>query len=475
MSSARPFDRRLFLRGAGVAAAAAAMVPVLSFQEWAEAATAEAQQHVFGYGVASGDPTADAVILWTRVNPSPDAVPGSGLGGPVTVTWEMAADEAFTGVLRSGTVVTDATRDHTVKVDVTGLAIYTRYYFRFRALGATSDVGRTQTAPDEPGVVHALRFAFASCANYTGGYFTPYRDMAARDDLDFVLFLGDYIYEYGNGSDRYGPSELAGVRDHEPAYEPLSLADYRLRHAIYKADPDLQAAHRRHPWIAIFDDHEVCDNTYDTGRRQPPAGHRGSVPRAPRPGLPGVPGVDADPAARPDRCRRHPVLAALPLRRPGRPLGGRDAPAPQPSRPPSPTPPRIADPARQLPERQQRQWLTDGITGSAKPWHLVGNQVVIAPVRLPSTPAVLSDARAARHRRRAGVQHRPVGRLPGRPAGRARRDGRPRPRRRWCSPATSTPRGRTTCRRSPPPRRTPRRPRAPRRCPPSAPSTSARR
>ena len=121
---------------------------------------------------------------------------------------------------------------------------------------------------------HALRLAFVSCSNYTGGFFTAYRGLAARDDPDAVLHLGDYVYEYGNdprevgvpgSGDRYGPAALIGVRDHRPEVEMVTLEDYRVRHALYKTDPDQQAAHQRHPWIVIFDDHEITNDAHATG------------------------------------------------------------------------------------------------------------------------------------------------------------------------------------------------------------------
>ena len=126
-------------------------------------------------------------------------------------------------------------------------------------------MGRTRTAPDVPGEVHALRFALVSCSNYTGGYFTAYRAIAQRDDLDLVLHVGDYIYEYGNGAGRYGPPALVGVRDGQPDTETIDLEGYRLRHALHKADPDAQEAHRALPWITIFDDHEVANNAWANG------------------------------------------------------------------------------------------------------------------------------------------------------------------------------------------------------------------
>lgn len=387
-------SRRTVLRAAAAVAAIGALTPAAARAAVAEVAAAG----VFGFGVASGDPTATQLLLWTRVTPSPDAVPGSGRGAATAVTWELAADEAFTRVLQSGTVTSDAARDHTLHVDVSGLAPYTRYWYRFRALGATSPVGRTQTSPDEPGVLHALRLAVASCANYTGGYYSPYRHIAARDDVDMVLFLGDYIYEYGNGSDRYGPADLAGKRDHQPPVEVLSLADYRTRHALYKTDPDLAAAHRRHPWVLIFDDHEVCDNTYDTGANN----HQ--------------PATEGDFGAR-RRAAYQAYLEWLPVRLPDQSVPHRgtrfwrrfslgpladlhcletrqnrsmQVPLTDPQ-----AAAKIADPARHLPEPEQMAWLQAGLAAGGVRWHLVANQVVFAPVRLPSTPGTPLDAVAA--------------------------------------------------------------------------------
>ena len=388
---ARPVGRRRLLQGAGVVGAAAALSPLLSARSAALAATADAQAEVFGYGVASGDPTDSAVLLWTRVNPSPDATPGSGVGPAVDVVWEVSGTEDFATVLRTGTVTTDAARDHTVKVDVTGLATYTRYFFRFRALGATSPVGRTQTAPDEPGTPHALRFAFTSCANWTGGYFSPYRHLAARTDLDFVLELGDYLYEYGNGADRYGPDELAGERDHEPAVEMTTLTDYRLRHALYKSDPDLQAAHAAFPWIVIFDDHEVTNDTWRDGAEN----HGdGDVPDegdfTTRRRLAYQAYLEWMPIRLPDqtgavgefrfwRRFRFGDLADLHVletrQNRDQQVGMTDTAE-------------LASPDRHLPEPEQLDWLVAGLAAKAQQWHLVGNQTVVAPVRFPPTPGV---------------------------------------------------------------------------------------
>ena len=327
------------LKGAALAAAAVAgsgsLAGLRTFD--LEAAAAPAHHGVFGYGVASGDPTGDAIVLWTRATPPPEtpggpvATPGSGLGPPLRVRWELAYDRHFRHVVKRGTVSARAASDHTVKVDVHGLRPYTRYWYRFRAAGETSPVGRTQTAPDDPRREHALRFALVSCSNYTGGYFTAYRALGERDDLDFVLHVGDYVYEYGNGPDRYGPADLVGKRDGIPATETVDLEGYRLRHALHKADPDLQLAHARHPWITIFDDHEVANNAWRSGAENHTPGRRGRLPRAAAAGVRGLPGVDALPAAVAAHGRPpgHAVLQAVHLRPAGRPVGAGDAAEPQ--------------------------------------------------------------------------------------------------------------------------------------------------
>ncbi|GAB2915953.1 alkaline phosphatase D family protein [Rhodococcus aerolatus] len=403
MSTATP-SRRTLLKSAAVAAAAIA-VPVRFFD--AEAAAAPASRGIFGYGVASGDPTGDAVVIWTRATPPsrpgrPVAAPGSGLGDPVEVAWELAADSSFRRVVRRGQVRTSPVSDHTVKVDVRGLSPYTRYYYRFRSRGETSPVGRTSTAGDEPGRVHALRLALVSCSNYTGGYFSAYRAIAKRSDLDFVLHVGDYVYEYGNGADRYGPSALRGVRDSQPATETIDLAGYRLRHALHKADPDCQAAHAQHAWITVFDDHEVANNAWRLGAEN----HS--------------PGTEGDFLSRRDQAYQA-YLEWLPFRLPEQrrvphqgtrffkrfsfgalgdlsvletrqnrseqvdyaPYGTHDGgfiPDTDPA-----TNARLADPSRHLPEPEQLRWLQDGVAAPTGPWHLVGNQVVLAPVRFPGS------------------------------------------------------------------------------------------
>ena len=208
----------------------------------------------FYHGVASGDPTPDGVVLWTRVTPPTDT--------DLAVPWRVATDPALQDVVQSGVARTDRDDDYTVRVEVSGLAPGTTYYYGFSALGAHSITGRTRTAPRD--AVGQLRFAVTSCSNYQQGYFVAYRGVAARPDLDAVLHLGDYFYEYGAGV--YGDAALvAADRAHAPLSETVSLEDYRLRHSLYKLDPDLRAAHQQHPWITVWDDHESANDSWEGG------------------------------------------------------------------------------------------------------------------------------------------------------------------------------------------------------------------
>lgn len=208
----------------------------------------------FVHGVASGDPLQTSVVIWTRVTGD------SGAPEAFDVSWVVARDPELLDVVAEGTSATDASIDFTVKFDVQGLAPGQAYYYRFRALGHDSEVGRTRTLP--AGTVSRLRFAVASCANYPHGFFNAYRAIAERADLDAVLHLGDYLYEYENG--RYGDGAPLG-RVPDPDKETVTLEDYRRRHAQYKTDPDLKEAHRQHPFIAVWDDHESADDAFRDG------------------------------------------------------------------------------------------------------------------------------------------------------------------------------------------------------------------
>ncbi|MEP2773706.1 MAG: alkaline phosphatase D family protein [Fulvivirga sp.] len=204
----------------------------------------------FYHGVASGDPLSDRVVIWTRVTPK-DSLEN------IDVDWEMATDSSFTTVINKGTFTTSPLTDYTVKVDVDKLSPGSQYYYRFKALDTRSPIGKTRTSPEEN--VNKLQFAIASCSNYEFGSFAAYRAIANEEDLNAVLHLGDYIYEYGPGV--YGDSS----RLHYPAKEILSLQDYRLRYSQYRLDADLAAAHQNHAFITIWDDHEIANNSYKDG------------------------------------------------------------------------------------------------------------------------------------------------------------------------------------------------------------------
>ncbi len=206
---------------------------------------------VFEHGVASGDPLTDQVIVWTKVTPRDSSL-------HVEVNWELAANEAFDTVLKYGKYTTSADRNFTVKIDLKGLNPDTKYYYRFSALGDTSIVGKTKTAP---AYSDSLQFAVVSCSNYQWGYFNAYGRIADRENLDAVIHLGDYIYEHG--VDGYGDTTIG--RLHEPPVEILTLDDYRIRYAQYRKDKDLIAVHANHPFIVIWDDHEIANNAYVEG------------------------------------------------------------------------------------------------------------------------------------------------------------------------------------------------------------------
>lgn len=248
-------SRRGFFKASGGAAAALAAAPMMALAQRAPAGSGR-----FQHGVASGDPLTDRVILWTRVTPpSPVSV--------VNVSYVVALDSALTQVVKRGSAKTNPARDYTVKVDPAGLQPGTTYYYRFDAQGEASPVGRTRTLPS--GSVHRLRIAVTSCSNHAAGYFNGYRRIAERSDLDLVLHLGDYLYEYG-------PNQYGSVRTPEPPNEMVTLSDYRLRHAQYKRDADSQAVHRQHPFICIWDDHEITNDTWSGGAQNHTEGSEGT-------------------------------------------------------------------------------------------------------------------------------------------------------------------------------------------------------
>ncbi|MCR5976238.1 alkaline phosphatase [Gordonia jinghuaiqii] len=367
--------RRAFLRTGAVVTGTALAAPAVVAR-----AAPRPRDEVFGHGVASGDPLPNGVILWTRVTQTPASTPGSGIGPACSVQWEIARDAGFSAIVGSGQVQTSADTDHTVKVDAGGLSPRTRYHYRFTVLsgpaaGATSPTGRTCTAPATNADVAKIRFGVASCANWEAGYFSAYRHLAAQPDLDAVIHLGDYFYEYQTG--RY-TGKTGAVRVHDPRHEIRTLRDYRTRHAQYKSDPDLAALHRKVPFISVWDDHESSNDAWKAGaeNHQPGEGswqgRRGAALRAYAEWMPIRPGVD--PAGRHLfrrlRFGRLLELSMLDLR------SYRDLQV-------SARSASIDDPARSIMGRAQMSWLTNGLTSSETRWKIVGNPVMITPVLIP--------------------------------------------------------------------------------------------
>ncbi|MBY6411524.1 alkaline phosphatase D family protein [Rhodococcus sp. BP-252] len=371
-------SRRGFLRSSSVAIAAAGAASAMPAVAYAQGTEFVPFQH----GVASGDPTPDAVVLWTRVTPGPDATPGSGLGPATTVRWRVATDRELTMLVRSGTVVTDVASDHTVKIDVDGLSPATTYYYCFEiqtgeAAGTQSAVGTTRTAPSNDADLERVRFGVVSCSNWESGFFAAYRHLADRRDLDAIIHLGDYIYEYETGG-------FAGkngvVRQHDPVHEIVSLDDYRIRHGQYKSDPDLMAAHLGVPWICTWDDHESANDAYDGGAQNHQPETEG--PWAERKAN----SVQAYYEWMPVRTAGTPQnrhlyrrlrfgnlleLSMLDLRtyrsQQVLPFQGGD----------------VDSPNRTITGKDQMEWLTEGIVSSPTRWKIVGNPVMITPVLLP--------------------------------------------------------------------------------------------
>ncbi|MGO4612914.1 alkaline phosphatase [Nocardia sp. 2YAB30] len=351
---------------------------------------------VFRHGVASGDPLPDGVILWTRVTVADDATPGSGIGAPTNVRWEIAENERFTLVVASGTSTATADYDYTVKVDVAGLAPDAEYFYRFTALGETSQVGRTKTAPADADSPERLRFGVVSCSNWESGYFGAYRYLAARTDLHAIVHLGDYIYEYGRGE---SGGRNGAVRAHDPADETVSLSDYRIRHAQYKTDPDLMQLHARQPFICTWDDHESADNSWSGGaENHDPAtegsweDRRAASVQAYLEWMP-VRASRSGGEVRIYRRLRFGTLAELSMldlrsyrdqeAKPG--AGWREA----------------DNPARTITGKAQMDWLTAGLASAQVRWKLVGNSVMIAPLVFPplepATTAAITNTMGLPH------------------------------------------------------------------------------
>ncbi len=280
------FNRRKFLKASalGLGSIMAPAVMSSDIKRW-PGNLGEFFPGRFLHGVASGDPLSDAVILWTRVTPMnlrarekdddgyDDAGKGKrrGLRKKILVGWEVATDPRFRNLVRRGYAAVSKETDYTLKVDVVGLNPATTYYYRFRTINKRSPVGVTKTLPT--GDVSSVTLAVMSCANYPTGYFNAYQDAAQIPDLDAVVHLGDYIYEYGEGGYATELADEIG-RGFEPGNETelLSLENYRERYAQYRTDPGLQALHAAAPFICVWDDHEVANNAWKDGAENHNAG-----------------------------------------------------------------------------------------------------------------------------------------------------------------------------------------------------------
>lgn len=258
-------SRRGFLRKTGGAAAVVGIGASGSTALTAIDEDGEFAEDPFSLGITSGDPRSDSVVLWTRLVPKPLQEGGGMPAEEMTVKWELASDEGMSDVVQSGEISANPESAHSVHVELEDLESNTEYYYQFESGGKQSSVGRTKTLPSSEDEVEEFTFAFASCQQYPDGFYTAYQHMA-EEDLDLIIHLGDYIYEYGINA-------LSGVRGQqipqEFRSEAVTLERYRLQYSLFKSDPNLRAAHAKCPWIVTWDDHEVDNNYADEVPQDP--------------------------------------------------------------------------------------------------------------------------------------------------------------------------------------------------------------
>ena len=368
----------------------------------------------FAYGVASGDPLSDRVMLWTYAK-----VAGS--NESVALTWQVASDSNFTTLVNSGQVDALQANGFTAKVDATGLTAGATYHYRFRdAAGTTSTVGTTRTLPAAG--VASVKLAVFSCALYPAGYFNVYAD-AARSDALYALHLGDYIYEFGAGPAQYGNQDAVALgRVVSPANDLVSLADYRQRYAQYRSDADLQALHARMPWITVWDDHEFADDAYTEGAANHLAATQGdwltrkqAAARAYHEWMPIRP---PDPANLLRIYRRFDFGSLLSLHMLDTRIEGRDRQYNSFGDSDAGLTRYLAgliringvlrDASRRIMSTEQQDWLTSGLSTSTAAWQFLGNQDIMARFWLPASvlrklvvalatpsPATLSEVMSA--------------------------------------------------------------------------------
>lgn len=365
----------------------------------------------FALGVASGDPLADSVILWTRITTRP-LEPGGGVPpAPVPVDWEVARDEKFRDIVARGSDVALPDLAHSVHVDVRGLEPWSTYFYRFRALGQISPAGRTKTAPAPGAKLDSLAFAWASCQAWYHGYFTAYDDMASQD-LDVILHLGDYIYEYDLPDDSARPIDsLSG----EVRRETKTLQDYRLRYGLFKSDENLQRAHRVAPWIHTMDDHEVDNNWASEISQDEGADPRDFLARraqAFRAWWEHTPTRVVPPTGPDMRLYRRyeygdlATFSVLDTRQYRSDQAHGDGQHAQDAV--------TADPARTITGSEQEQWILDGFARSTTQWNFLAHQTVMTDLpRMRDGVRKLSmdgwgGYEASRHRVLDGAQERGV-------------------------------------------------------------------
>ena len=367
LPAAAPITRRRFVRNGALYAGAVGMLGT----GLSGCGGGTEPEGTFGHGVASGDPLADRVVLWTRVT--------QGDAGPIEVGWQVARDALFAGVVASGIASTSAARDYTVKVDAGGLQPGTSYHYRFRFRDELSPIGRTKTLP--AGAVDQVRLAVLSCAAYPVGQFHAYADAARRGDIDVAVLLGDYIYESDLSAGGEFASRLLG-RNWEPDHELITLEDYRRRYSFYRGDSDLRSLHAAMPMIAVWDDHDLMNGIWRDGASAYAAGaggfgaRRAAAMQAFQEWLPiRVP----DPANPAKIYRRFDFGNLATLHMLDARALGRDEPATRADHLSGAT----ASLTRQMLGAEQSAWLEGGLQTSDATWQLLGSQVWMARMHLP--------------------------------------------------------------------------------------------
>lgn len=363
----------------------------------------------FTLGIASGDPLPDSVILWTRLAPDTYAPDGGMPAHPVPVKWEVANDEKFTKVVQKGTFIATADAAHSVHVNAVGLQPWREYFYRFHALGHTSEVGRTKTTPASGIAIPSLSFAWASCQAWWDGHYTAYDDLATGD-LDVVFHLGDYIYE--------GKIRDKGVRDMSPLHADMLkeievLPEYRMRYALFKSDKSLQKAHSVAPWVVTMDDHEVDNNwaasiSQDNDDPVQFLQRRAQAFRAwwehnPTRVVPNGPDL---PLFRRVEYGNLATFSVLDTRQYRSDQVHGDDPHVQDAQ--------TADPTRTITGAEQEKWILDGLGASSTTWNVLAHQTVITDLPNDTTGERLvgmdswSGYEASRHRILGGAKERGV-------------------------------------------------------------------